>query len=1253
MGRLIGLELYNFKSYKGKSVIGFGSSYFTSIIGPNGAGKSNMMDAISFVLGVNSYHLRSHNLKDLIYRGRKSTPTPEGDKDEEEEEEQGEDNTTINTSEQDPTSAYVLATYEKDDGEILKLKRTITTTGNSDYRINDISVTQLNFTMVLKQENILIKARNFLVFQGDIEAIASQNPKALTKLIENISGSTEYIAEYEKLKEEKEKAHEVTISVFSRKRTLNSESKQYKEQMVEQQQFEEKIILKNDIVKKINLYKLFHNEKKHNQLVKEIKAKEEELKLVKKSLSNKEKTYKSLMADYSSSVLSLKEHQQEVENAQTKIDSTKRDLIPIEANKRSVSKKIRTYKEKVADLGKDIIRQRKQVNSVEKQLKDAQKLFTDFQNKISALVASTTSISPEGQKEYEELRSKFLAGSGSELEEQVSLLLNDKDSLKATKSNLENQRSNAENRIAELESIISTDLKANLHDVITEITDVLDKKSQKVDARNDLIKQKDRFNQEELKLNTKLRDVLVKLDELSSQQRESNKQKKLRENVATLKRLFPQGAIKGLVYELVRPTQQKYEPALATLLGGNFDSIIVETSAIAYRCIEVLKERRAGTATFIPLDSIEPDPINLNYLRSVHSSALPGVDIVDYQDKSLEPAVNYIIGNTLVVDTIDTARRLKWQSNVRFDNKIVTLQGSVIHKSGLMTGGQQQNKSNVSLSWDKQEFARLNEVKDELSEEVFKLQEKKPKDLEINLIAEEINALDDRLPVLRNQQSNIERIIKDRQTEIEFQTGLFKGFEKSIQDKVNETKKLDGKIDKVNDEIKNIKSEIFGEFCERYGFVNGIEDYENLHGSTLRIRAKERAQYSKAISVLENKLEFERARCKETEERERGVNDMIGNLEEEESELSRQKKVLENKLDIAEAEFEVLKSEIVQFENQMQNKLKTSKSVETDLNDTKLELSSFTKEITQMEENLLKIDSERANVLRNCKIQNINLPLNDGDLDSISVGEDSESSIKEVYKIELDYDLLDEKYKEAFNHRLEGELEVSLQDTISELEKLTPNAKAVERLHEVENKLRSYDKDYNTARQRERQILEKFKKVQDNRYNKFMGAFNHISGCIDSIYKELTKSTMSPLGGSAYLTLEDEDTPYEFGIKYHAMPPMKRFRDMELLSGGEKTMAALALLFAIHSYQPSPFFVLDEIDAALDNANVGRIGNYIKKYAGPNFQFIVISLKNSLFEKSDALVGIYREQRENSSKTVTLDLREYSDEEVPLNGVDN
>lgn len=166
------------------------------------------------------------------------------------------------------------------------------------------------------------------------------------------------------------------------------------------------------------------------------------------------------------------------------------------------------------------------------------------------------------------------------------------------------------------------------------------------------------------------------------------------------------------------------------------------------------------------------------------------------------------------------------------------------------------------------------------------------------------------------------------------------------------------------------------------------------------------------------------------------------------------------------------------------------------------------------------------------------------------------------------------------------------------------------------------------------------------------------------------------MGGVAYLSLEDNEVgqddavpihafiffisqePYAGGIKYHAMPPMKRFRDMEQLSGGEKTVAALALLFAIHrygkagfppvlvtnmrsrtSYQPSPFFVLDEVDAALDNTNVAKVANYIRVHASETFQFIIISLKGSLYERGNSLVGIYRDQEMNSSRTLTLDVR--------------
>lgn len=221
---------------------------------------------------------------------------------------------------------------------------------------------------------------------------------------------------------------------------------------------------------------------------------------------------------------------------------------------------------------------------------------------------------------------------------------------------------------------------------------------------------------------------------------------------------------------------------------------------------------------------------------------------------------------------------------------------------------------------------------------------------------------------------------------------------------------------------------------------------------------------------------------------------------------------------------------------------------------------------------------------------------------------------------------------------------------------MAPNMRAMERVLVAKGRLATTDKDYEDARKSAVKAKEAFNKVKEKRFDLFNKAFSHISEQIGPIYKDLTKDPVNlPMGGQAYvislwtmgkfelilgsyLDMEDSDEPYLDGIKYHAMPPLKRFRDMEHLSGGEKTMAALALLFAVHSYQPSPFFVLDEVDAALDNANVAKIANYIRDHAGPGMQFIVISLKTGLFQGSEALVGIYRDQAANTSKALTLDV---------------
>ncbi|KAI5919113.1 P-loop containing nucleoside triphosphate hydrolase protein [Camillea tinctor] len=199
--------------------------------------------------------------------------------------------------------------------------------------------------------------------------------------------------------------------------------------------------------------------------------------------------------------------------------------------------------------------------------------------------------------------------------------------------------------------------------------------------------------------------------------------------------------------------------------------------------------------------------------------------------------------------------------------------------------------------------------------------------------------------------------------------------------------------------------------------------------------------------------------------------------------------------------------------------------------------------------------------------------------------------------------------------------------------------RAMERLEVVEARLKATEKDFEDSKVSYKEAKDKFDKVKALRFELFNKAFSHIQEQISQVYKDLTRSEQYPLGGQAYLDIEeDTDRPYLSGIKYHAMPPLKRFRDMEHLSGGEKTMAALALLFAIHSYQPSPFFVLDEVDAALDNANVEKIKNYIRNNAGPGMQFIVISLKTGLFQDSESLVGVYRDQDVNSSRALTLDI---------------
>ncbi|GLD96619.1 hypothetical protein PINS_up005302 [Pythium insidiosum] len=312
------------------------------------------------------------------------------------------------------------------------------------------------------------------------------------------------------------------------------------------------------------------------------------------------------------------------------------------------------------------------------------------------------------------------------------------------------------------------------------------------------------------------------------------------------------------------------------------------------------------------------------------------------------------------------------------------------------------------------------------------------------------------------------------------------------------------------------------------------------------------------------------------------------------------------------------------------------------------------KRVTAEETALERLRDRKVEILKRASLDQVKLPIvgeadsshTQESLPSLDSAESSEGmlerqAVQRYIDQEIDYSSLedtmyvdDEQERESVNTRYDERIS----DMVAELERMQPNMRALEKYDEIQDRIAKEEEELEQIKAKSFHAASSFESVKNARYERFMEAFNHISGVIDATYKQLTKSSKHPLGGTAYLSLENTEEPYLNGMKYNAMPPMKRFREMEQLSGGEKTVAALALLFAIHNYRPSPFFVLDEVDAALDNVNVNKVSTFI---ANCDFQCVVISLKDAFYEKADALVGICKDINQQRSKSLTLDLTKY------------
>ncbi|RMJ24346.1 hypothetical protein PHISP_04784 [Aspergillus sp. HF37] len=1255
MGKLIRLELFNFKSYKGHHVLLFGDAYFTSIIGPNGSGKSNSMDAISFVLGIKSSHLRSTNLRDLVYRGRvlrtskvdgEAAPAA-GDAS------GGEDGADAEADRgglSDPKSAWVMAVYEDDAGEEQRWQRSITSQGVSEYRINSKTVTAQQYNEALETENILIKARNFLVFQGDVEAIAAQSPRDLTRLIEQISGSLEHKVDYERLKVEAEEAAEQQAVQLNRRRGINSEIKQYQEQKREADNYARKVDERDHANITHILWKLFHFQRLIDASSADIQKYQDELKEYRRDIEAYEKNVEDAKKGHAKVGRDVMKAEKNITKKEKDIEESNNSLVPVDEKVDITRKKVDRYTSRISEVGKERDSQSANAKQLGKQLKVIQKAQAQWESEWQKTLSKQgRQLSEDDQKEYNKLKEEVNRQSSDEQLNLDNLRRQRKTEAESVNS-LKSKFESTEWQLNSLESDAQAlaDRKASNKDVVKTSTKDIEHKKKEL---NSLTSERLRVSQSRTDIEEKLQVVLRKLLEADDGKKQSEKELRTKELISTLKRIFP--GVKGRVSDLCKPKQKKYAEAVSTVLGRHFDAIVVDNEKTAKECIQHLRDQRAGQATFIPLETIQVKAFNSN-LKGMHRGMRLAIETVDYDD-SVARAITYACGNAIVCDDLPTAKHLCYERRV--DAKAVTLDGTVIHKGGLMTGGRgpQQN----SKRWEDSEVDNLFKLKDKLLADLANLPKGHRRGTEEETLQGDLVGLEQRLAYARDEKKALERNLESKQSELDFVKRQLKDVRPKYEKSQTALEEFDEEISKAQEVVSNVEDHVYRQFCKRLGYGN-IREYEVQQGSLQEEAAQKKLEFTTQISRIENQLSFESQRLQSTGERISGLEGQhqrdMSLIEELEAEQER----IRGQLDEFNAELDILRERLEEHKEVYAQSAENLSQQRRELQKRSKNVEGSLKSVNSLEAEVERNSSSRYALLRRCKLENIDIPLAETsnpldqlpiddlvqatDPDAMDVDEDSAGIGGETvqdYGIEVDFDSLGETLKEESDDKLEEELLEKVRALNSELDKMAPNTRAMERLETVENKLRGTEKDFETARKHARKTKDDFEEVMRNRSDLFNKAFSHISEQIGPIYRELTRSPNYPLGGQAYLDIEDSDEPYLDGIKYHAMPPLKRFRDMEHLSGGEKTMAALALLFAIHSYQPSPFFVLDEIDAALDNTNVARIAKYIHEHAAPGMQFIVISLKTGLFQNSEALVGVYRDQADNSSNSLTLDLRRY------------
>lgn len=1164
------IEIHGFKSFANKIVLQFHNG-ITGIVGPNGSGKSNVADAVRWVLGEQRIkQLRGASMQDVIFSG---------------------------TELRKPLGyAYVAITLDNSDHQLaieydeVTVARRIYRSGESEYLLNGTPC-RLKDVNELFYDTGIGKEGYSIIGQGQIDKILSGKPEERRELFDEAAGIVKFkrrkAAAQKKLEDEKQNLVRVNDILSELEKQIGPLEKQSEVAKVYLKKKEELKTLD------VNMFLL-----ENKRLQEQLQSVDEKYEIASADLNSTSEKYEKIKEEY-------EQIEGQIALLDETIEKSRTSLTDTSVLRGKLEGEINVLKEQIhfAKSNEEHLKQRRE--AVQKEI--------DEKNKDKDGILEDKKIIDEQVAEIEitrnEAREKLLA-----VQNKIEELNNNIESGKNTIIDALNKRATIKSKLGRYDTM-TEQVNIRKAELTSRLLRMKSDEAQQEAAMQKLNEEFEKINEEIRALNdaqtskeeklTLLRDELAEKDKLLRDTQVSYHQEKSKlEALSNLTERYEGygGSVKkvmeckdrekgiiGVVADIIK-VDKKYETAIETALGGNIQNIVTDDEETAKRMIAFLKQNKGGRATFLPLTSIT-NPQEFKNPEALKEKGVIGMadELVHAPDKYSNVA-KAMLGRIVVVDNVDNA--VKIARKFDYGIRMVTIEGELLVPGGAISGGAFKNNSNLlGRRREMEELeAKVKKYLKQIDTLLQEIEDTKAERNKLRLSLEEDKATLQKKFIEQNTARLNVIKAKERKEEASEGSLELKAEEREIENQIQE--------------IKLSKEEIHKELEESEALEKQIE-----------------------IQIKEFQAQLEEKRTEESEE-----SAHVGTLDLEVEKMLQQQGFHQQNVDRINGEIDRFAEELSEIEDGLVKSSEDIKNKENNIAEIRqtIEASHTTQSDTekQMQEDIAKKEELSARQKNFFK-------------DREEMSERMTALDKEVYRLNAQK----EKFKETLESQINymwDEYEITLSDAASlrneAMNDLTAMKKEIASLKEQIKKLgdvnvnaiedfKNLMERYNFLKGQHDDLVEAEKTLEgiieelDTAMRKqFQEKFGEISREFDKVFKEMFG------GGKGTLELMEDEDILEAGIRIIAQPPGKKLQNMMQLSGGEKALTAIALLFAIQNLKPSPFCLLDEIEAALDESNVSRFAKYLHKLT-KHTQFIVITHRRGTMEQVDRLYGITMQEK--------------------------